>query len=148
MAHYRTKRTAFILAVGEVDPQSSGREDRQKEGQTSALLQGPTNASLHSSSFPKRWGQVRQEKLKSLQDKLWNQNCQGAQRWDTCSGKWVQRYKWRRSSSKVPLLAFSLLLVDGWSGAGRGFGLAFAPFSLSPLLIFTCIIICVWAVHR
>lgn len=46
-------RTALVFAVGEVDPQSSEREERQKEGQTSALLRGPTNVSLRSSTFPK-----------------------------------------------------------------------------------------------
>lgn len=38
-----TKHTAFIFAVGKVDPQSSGREERQRDGQTTALLQTPKN---------------------------------------------------------------------------------------------------------
>lgn len=46
-----SKRTTLIFAVSEVDPQSSEREQRQREGQTSALLQGPTNASLYA-HFP------------------------------------------------------------------------------------------------
>lgn len=46
------ERTTFIFAVGEVDPQSSGREERQKEGQTSALLRGSLNASSRSPPPP------------------------------------------------------------------------------------------------
>lgn len=38
-----SRRTTFIFAIGEVDPQSSERQERQKEGQTSAVL--------HSASF-------------------------------------------------------------------------------------------------
>lgn len=32
-------RTAFIFAVGEADPQSSGRKEKQRDGQTTASLQ-------------------------------------------------------------------------------------------------------------
>lgn len=109
-------------------------EKRQKEGQTSALLQGPTNASLRSFSFPKRQGQVRKQELKGPRDKLQNHDCHDAH------GK--------LSYSKVPLFAFPLLLVDGWRGAGAGFSLAFAALSSSPLLILTSVVISVRAVDR
>lgn len=58
-------------------------------------------------------------------------------------------HNWRTNGSKVPLLAFPpLLVVDGQRGASAGFSLAFSAFSFSLMLIFMCIIVSVWAVHR
>lgn len=57
-------------------------------------------------------------------------------------------YKRTSSSSKVPLLAFPSLLVDGLRHAFVRFSLAFALLSLTPLLTFMCVGVSFWAVQR
>lgn len=57
----KLKRTAFIFAAGEVDSQSSEREERQREGQTPALRCRRLVRKCRSSSLPA--GEVKSNEI-------------------------------------------------------------------------------------
>lgn len=88
---FESSHTTFIFAVGEVDPKSSGREERQKEGQTSALLWGLTSASLRWLPFPGE--ETRTSEPLGQVTRSWRSRCSERMRlW------WETNVQWSTSS--------------------------------------------------
>lgn len=118
----KRQRTTFILAVGEVDPQSSGREEKTRGG--TDICVSPRGAYrrliAHSSSFSPpndedKWDTTTKNSRAS------RTSCQGAQLLmclhceNNCGG-----FKWRRTGKvKYLFLLFLLFLMSGGGGGVR-----------------------------